>query len=347
MLRKARATKDRKLRAELIREAQNELKYVDATAHPELVNAISAKLLALQGRGGDTEIAHVTLGEMVLHPDQLSARTRAMIAQDLRSRGVDPRSRRVNDQSRINRTTGAQQFDSDTVANWKDTPGWANEFAVKGVYTPLWRPNPSQYNLAPTNPGSRLPIRLPSAPIGAPSGGRDAGGSSVNASGQAADGSEQTYQGRWNGTAADVGEAFMNEFNGIRQDGSKGELPSNEIRTDLSNQFRSMFLANPNVRLKFGAEIDPNDLGLIQNINPDDFDKGDIASFNVQDRYSKIGLLLPEYYVDRWGIVRLRTGEIRTHPSPVAGIISNLYSSPYWSQFNPLSALDSLDPRMP
>ena len=51
LLRKARATKDLKLRAELIRDAQNELKYVDATAHPELVNAISAKLLALQGRG--------------------------------------------------------------------------------------------------------------------------------------------------------------------------------------------------------------------------------------------------------------------------------------------------------
>ncbi|MCB2108710.1 MAG: hypothetical protein KDE14_13465, partial [Rhodobacteraceae bacterium] len=97
----------------LIRDAQNELKYVDATAHPELVNAISAKLLALQGRGGDTEIAHVTPGEMVLHPDQLSARTRAMIAEDLHARGVDPRTRRVNDQSRVNHTTGAQQFASD------------------------------------------------------------------------------------------------------------------------------------------------------------------------------------------------------------------------------------------
>ncbi|MCB2109285.1 MAG: hypothetical protein KDE14_16360 [Rhodobacteraceae bacterium] len=137
LLRKARATKDLKLRAELIRDAQNELKYVDATAHPELVNAISAKLLALQGRGGDTEIAHVTPGEMVLHPDQLSARTRAMIQDDLAARGVDPRTRRVNDQSLLNAATGTQQFNSDVVTNWKTDP--PNRFNIPDNY----RPGPS------------------------------------------------------------------------------------------------------------------------------------------------------------------------------------------------------------
>ncbi len=44
--------------------------------HPELVQQLQARAMALQGRGGDTEVAHVTVGEIVL-PKALQ--TRAVI----------------------------------------------------------------------------------------------------------------------------------------------------------------------------------------------------------------------------------------------------------------------------
>jgi cellobiose-specific phosphotransferase system component IIA len=64
-LRSAKASKSSD-RIKHIRAAQAELKSIDVKQHPKLVNAIQAQLLALQGRGGDTEIAHLTPGEVVL-----------------------------------------------------------------------------------------------------------------------------------------------------------------------------------------------------------------------------------------------------------------------------------------
>ncbi|MCB2107506.1 MAG: hypothetical protein KDE14_07390 [Rhodobacteraceae bacterium] len=54
LLRKARAAKDRATRAELIRDAQNELKYVDANKHPELFAAIDLRLRALEPKSRST-----------------------------------------------------------------------------------------------------------------------------------------------------------------------------------------------------------------------------------------------------------------------------------------------------
>ena len=65
-IRNAAKTKTAKDRAGFIREAQAEVRSISAAQHPKLVNALQARVLALQGRGGDTEIAHLTPGEVVI-----------------------------------------------------------------------------------------------------------------------------------------------------------------------------------------------------------------------------------------------------------------------------------------
>ena len=42
------------------------LRLLQYRKHPELVQQLQARAMALQGRGGDTEVAHVTVGEIVL-----------------------------------------------------------------------------------------------------------------------------------------------------------------------------------------------------------------------------------------------------------------------------------------
>ena len=57
-------------------QLQNTLQLLQYRKHPELVQQLQARAMALQGRGGDTEVAHVTVGEIVL-PKALQ--TRAVI----------------------------------------------------------------------------------------------------------------------------------------------------------------------------------------------------------------------------------------------------------------------------
>jgi hypothetical protein len=155
---------------------------VDASRQSELVNGISAKILAAQGRGGDSEIAHVTPGELVLHPGQLSPATRAMILADLAARGVAPDARIVSPHAVSNPQTATPQFASaNTARTWKtdppkhvpnhvfsydrngnfirdhfipgtSLPPQSPDFAAKGVHQPPFRPDPGTYvlDLGPT-----------------------------------------------------------------------------------------------------------------------------------------------------------------------------------------------------
>jgi hypothetical protein len=130
----------------------------------------------------------------------------------------------------------------------------------------------------------------------------------------------------------------MRDFNGIRIDGNTGTPPSNDQRLQMVNEFRLMMLRNPNAKIAFGVATDPEDLGLLQDIDPADFGKGPLAAPGVQEIFKTKGVLDNSYYyVGPDYQVRVRTGDLRTNPSPVAGIMSNLRSSPYWGDFNPLS----------
>jgi hypothetical protein len=109
-IRNAAKTKQPKDRAEYIREAQNELRTISAAQHPKLVNALQAKLLALQGRGGETEVAHVAPGEMVIPRAMLTPEVMELIASEAQRRGIDPRRLMVGGQGSINPATGAEEF---------------------------------------------------------------------------------------------------------------------------------------------------------------------------------------------------------------------------------------------
>ncbi len=109
-IRNAAKTKTPKDRAGYIREAQNELRAISAAQHPKLVNALQAKLLALQGRGGDTAVAHVEPGEMVIPRAMLTPEVMHMIATEAQRSGIDPRKLLVGGRGSINPTTGAEEF---------------------------------------------------------------------------------------------------------------------------------------------------------------------------------------------------------------------------------------------
>jgi GH24 family phage-related lysozyme (muramidase) len=80
--------------------------YADPVA-PEL-----ARHLADLGRGGDSEVAHATPGEIVLHPSMLSPDTLARVVRDLSARGVGLGRVSVGSaDAPRNPRTGAAEFD--------------------------------------------------------------------------------------------------------------------------------------------------------------------------------------------------------------------------------------------
>lgn len=92
-------------------ELQNAIATLRHRKHPELANQFQARAMALQGRGSDTEVAHVARGEIVVPvqlqtPDVLGAlRAAAML------HGVPVDMLRVgNALNHINPATGAPEF---------------------------------------------------------------------------------------------------------------------------------------------------------------------------------------------------------------------------------------------
>lgn len=65
-LKRARDSGEGTQRAQLITRVQGIVRGLDPEAHGDLLQQIQGRILALQGRNGDTEIAHVTPGEIVL-----------------------------------------------------------------------------------------------------------------------------------------------------------------------------------------------------------------------------------------------------------------------------------------
>jgi hypothetical protein len=108
-----------------IGEAQQQLRRISPRQHGELVSALQAKLLALQGRGGDSEIAHVTPGEMVIPRNlQMPEVMRTLAAEAMRA-GIDPRRYTVGHRANsLNPRTGRPEFAIEEIV--VTHPGYGN-----------------------------------------------------------------------------------------------------------------------------------------------------------------------------------------------------------------------------
>jgi len=64
----ANSAEDSAEKTRSIRRAQKHLHTIDPSRHGKLIQQIQARLLAAQGRGGDTEVAHVTRANWFCRP---------------------------------------------------------------------------------------------------------------------------------------------------------------------------------------------------------------------------------------------------------------------------------------
>lgn len=137
---RAKATTGRE-RARYIANVNAGLRRLDAKTNAKFINAVQAKVLALQGRRGDTEIAHVTPGELVLPRDMLTPALLKSIANEAHRLGIEPRELLVgSEQGSTNPRTGEQEF---AVEGWRNegwrggidesrSPGQIEEIVVRG-----------------------------------------------------------------------------------------------------------------------------------------------------------------------------------------------------------------------
>lgn len=111
LLNQARISGDGSLRQKYLRKAQKLIAEIDPHEEPEKLQGLQAQVLALQGRGGDTEIAHVTPGELVIPKRMRTPELMAALAQAARQAGIDPRRLVVGDRrNAVNPRTGQAEF---------------------------------------------------------------------------------------------------------------------------------------------------------------------------------------------------------------------------------------------
>jgi hypothetical protein len=90
---------------------RSQLRTINASKHPKVVNAIQARLLALQGRGGDTEIAHVTPGEVVIPRTLQTPAVMRALAAEAQRQGINTARLNVgNPANSRNPRTGQREF---------------------------------------------------------------------------------------------------------------------------------------------------------------------------------------------------------------------------------------------
>lgn len=91
--------------------AQTELRKLNPKQQGNLISALQAKVLALQGRGGDTEVAHLEPGEMVVPRSVLTPQLAQLIAIEAAKHGIDPKQLVVGGhRASINPATGVEEF---------------------------------------------------------------------------------------------------------------------------------------------------------------------------------------------------------------------------------------------
>ena len=111
-LKQARDAGGGAVRGQHLHHAQQHIAALDPARHGTLVQHLNARVLALQGRGGDTRIAHVTPGEVVV-PNRVQTPGFMKALHALaRAHGIDPAQLRVaSGRNRINPNTGEMEFD--------------------------------------------------------------------------------------------------------------------------------------------------------------------------------------------------------------------------------------------
>ncbi|MEQ8736709.1 MAG: hypothetical protein RIC29_17435 [Rhodospirillaceae bacterium] len=102
--------------AKLVRRTKTRLAKVllskaGLSRHGELVQHIEAKLLTLQGRGGDTELAHLTPGEMVVPSQLQTPEVVQALQQAAQNAGIDLRRYTAGSPaSSVNPETGLEEY---------------------------------------------------------------------------------------------------------------------------------------------------------------------------------------------------------------------------------------------
>ncbi|MGE4063387.1 MAG: cell wall hydrolase [Rhodospirillaceae bacterium] len=98
-------------RAALLVRVQDALRALDPAVHSDLVNQVQARVVALQGRSGDTEIAHVTPGEIVLPKELQTSAVLGALRRAAEDAGVPLDRLRVGSgENKVNPETRAAEF---------------------------------------------------------------------------------------------------------------------------------------------------------------------------------------------------------------------------------------------
>ena len=105
------------LRAHYLIQAQRALARLNPMRHQAVIQGLQGHILALQGRGGDTKVAHVTPGEVIIPKRLQTPELMAALAAAARANGMDPAKLLVGSgRNSINPNTGQPEFDSSILA---------------------------------------------------------------------------------------------------------------------------------------------------------------------------------------------------------------------------------------
>jgi hypothetical protein len=109
-LRQAQLAKAAASRRAHLTQAQRHMAAIDPARHGTLIQHLQAQALALQGRGGDTALAHVTPGELVIPKRLQTPEVMAALRKATSSAANFKRYRVAAGEASVNPGTGAQEF---------------------------------------------------------------------------------------------------------------------------------------------------------------------------------------------------------------------------------------------
>ncbi len=109
------------LRQQHLVQAQEFIAQMDPHREGEAIQELQGHVLALQGRGGDTRIAHVTRGERFIPASMQTPEVMAALARAAKQAGLNPRRFRVG-QGRVNPRTGHEEFYEPTYVAADNVP---------------------------------------------------------------------------------------------------------------------------------------------------------------------------------------------------------------------------------
>jgi spore germination cell wall hydrolase CwlJ-like protein len=127
-LRLARGAGDGGLRQRHLTMAQRAVAQLDPARERGLIQRLQAEALALQGRAGDSMVAHVTPGELVIPRRLQTPELMRRLASAARAAGIDSASLRVGESGNaVNPVTGQPEFGhgpslDDLMVHWDDPP---------------------------------------------------------------------------------------------------------------------------------------------------------------------------------------------------------------------------------